>query len=188
MEKIPNNDGPKRGKEDHLTDDSDSRFGTIARTAMIGVAIAGAGAPAPVEAGGPVVDGSRYEQAEGFSVERETRAFLDKIAGMEIGFDDARGRQKLTRDVQKELNLFALALRSHVSYFSANSSSSMSGEVSAGDLARARDTLLPRLIVDNQLNGTVGVNALRQIIRSSTTAPLSPQKQKGLEDFKKLMN
>ena len=162
-----------------------SPFEKVGRAVALAAALTGAGAiETPREASAATVQPeTKIEQRETFSAEREAKAFLDQIELLDVGIDDARGRQKLAIIVGEDLNVFVLALAEGVSYFSSGESTSLAGTPTPRMRERARLYLTVKLST-RKVDGNPGLEALQALLRAhSIRDSLSPEARKRAEQM-----
>lgn len=162
MEGIPKKISNEKEKE--------SRLGKTARALIAGTALFGATAMAPqsAEAAQPRV---QYEENEAFSAEEEAQAFLEKIATLDAGFDDARGRQKLRTIVGEYLSMFALAFDQKVAHFSSNESSSIGGDVTPQAREAALQYLATKILSFENSGDAPGIIVLKTMLSGPSMTP-----------------
>jgi hypothetical protein len=143
---------------------------TAARAALAGAAFLSAisGTESKAEA---LLSHGVQEQHEAFNAEREADAFIDKVASMQLEIKDARERQNLHMIVEEYFNIFALALDTHTLHFSIKEPSSLVGEVSLPARERARQYLLPRILVSSTVTFSPAIDELRKILIARVISP-----------------
>lgn len=138
------------------------------RAAVAGATLLGAvGATGlPVETAGMQ---SRAEAQESFDFERETTAFIDTIASLEAGIDDAHGRHLLRTLVEQKFSTFALAAANRTPYYSAGGDVSLNGAVTYEMRAAAGKYLSSRLPAASADNAAIEI--LRELVTGESSRP-----------------
>jgi hypothetical protein len=160
-----------------------SRFENAGRAVIASIALLGAvGAnESPAEAATP----QSQEQQETFNSEKEATAFIEEIAALDVGIDDARGRHTLKIKIEEDFNVFALALDGHIPYFSSgNTHASLNGSVTPEIREKARQYLLPKVLSRSDTDNPA-IEILKSIVSGTPGASsiISPELKKKLGDW-----
>lgn len=156
-----------------------SQLGKGVRAALTGAVFLGtAGMVDPTRSDAAPLKSS-VEKIEMFNIETEIKAFMTHIKNLEDSvIQDARGRRTLTIIIEEKLGILALSLQQQKSYFSKNTSNTISGSVTLQAREQARQLLLQRIPVHSD---NFALQTLRDILNPRSV--VSPELKKRLGDW-----
>lgn len=151
-----------------------SALENVGKAVVFATALTSAGAmtSTPAEAA-PTL--TQYEQRESFNKEPEAEAFLKRIASMDVGIDDTRGKKVLYMKVSEQFNIFALSLKQRQPHFSRGGTSTLSGTLTPQAKMEAAQVLILKL--DRSTDHSPGMEALRQITQGHLFGGQAPKAQ-----------